>query len=391
MIKIVDTISGFRECVGCFSCVNACPKHVIEMQYNEEGFLYPVIDRGECINCGNCIKVCPVINLRKIDDISKNDVKAFACINNDLEIRKESSSGGIFSALATHVIDNNGIVFGATFDSEWNVIHCAVDNQRELQKLRGSKYVQSSIGDCFKKVQESLLNNKLVLFSGTPCQIAGLKAYLRKDYDNLFTIDIICHGVPSPGIWKKYLCEKYAQYDIEKIEFRNKLNGWRDYSFCIKHKRGIIYKDISEELFMQGFLRNLYLRHSCYQCKFKTVKRNSDLTIADFWGVEKLCPDLSDNMGTSLVFVQSRKGRIFLENIEKNIVMKRVNVEEAVNHNKAMIESSNVHRNRKIFFEEYKKNNSNVVKLINKYYFDKGIRKRLSYILRNKLKLLFRK
>lgn len=391
MINIIDTISDFRECVGCFSCVNACPKNIIEMQYDEEGFLYPVVDRKNCINCGKCIKVCPVISLNKADDFSKNDVKAFACINNNLKIRKESSSGGIFSALAMYIICAGGSVVGAAFDENWDVVHCTIDNLEELKKLRGSKYVQSRIENCFKIVREKLFNNELVLFSGTPCQIAGLKAYLQKDYDNLFTVDIICHGVPSPGIWKKYLREVYGKYDIDKIEFRNKVNGWMDYSFCIKHKNGIIYKDISEELFMQGFLRNLYLRPSCYQCKFKTVHRNSDLTIADFWGIDSLYPDLNDNMGTSVVFVHSSKGDFLLKNIEKNIVMQEVNTEDAVNYNKAMIESSNVHKNRDKFFEEYKKNDSKVEKIIKKYYFDKGLRKRISYLLRNKLKLLLRK
>ena len=324
-------------CSGCHACFNACPKHCITMTYDEDGFLQPNIDTSICIECGKCKAVCPVLK-----DYNGNPKgKAFACINNNDNIRIQSSSGGVFTLIAEYVLDNGGVVFGAAFDDELNVKHIEVSTKKELNLLRGSKYLQSEIGDSFIRVKEYLENGKLVLFTGTPCQISGLKAYLNKAYDNLIMQDLICHGVPSPKVWQIYLryqSKKHkSQVDRESIPvFRKKDEGWQRYSVSLSFINGAEYcSTFDRDLFMNAFLSNICLRLSCYNCHSKSLNRESDITLADFWGVDNVIPELFDDIGTSLVLVNSKKGMKIFEYISQYMKCRETDIDVAVSYNLA--------------------------------------------------------
>lgn len=268
-----------NTCVGCEACKNICPKNCIDMKMNSEGFYYPNVDESSCINCGLCNRVCIAQgNKTKADNF---DNLCFAAISKNNEIRLQSSSGGVFSALAERIISQNGVVYGAAFDKNWNVRHISVKDIDEISKLRGSKYVQSHIGDAYTKVKEDLLQNKPVLFTGTQCQIDGLLLYLGKNYDNLFCIDVVCHGVPSELVWQKYLKSKVNVPDIEHINFRNKSNGWYNYSVNIQADKNFSQEHYNNE-YIKLFVKNYSLRASCYNCPSKGLNKTSDLSIADF-------------------------------------------------------------------------------------------------------------
>lgn len=349
MIKLKDK----SKCSGCHSCYNICPKQCIKMKEDQEGFWYPKVDVEQCIDCGLCEKKCPILNDKKID----NQPQAYACYNKDESIRKESSSGGIFTLLASLVIEKGGIVYGASFNNENMVEHIEIDNVDDLNKLRGSKYVQSKIGNTYSRIKDYLNQGRLIYFSGTPCQIDGLLAFLNKRYDNLVLQDIVCHGVPSPKVWKKYL----EQFNIEedaKISFRDKSTGWDSYSFTIDQKEKFTQLSNQNE-YMKVFLKNLCLRPSCYDCHSKSLHRNSDITLADFWGIKNICPELYDNKGTSLVFINSKKGKELFENIKKNIEYKEVNIEEASKYNPSSYKSVPAPDKRNKYMENIFDNNFN--------------------------------
>ena len=346
MIKIEKK----EECCGCSACYNICPKNAIHMQEDEKGFKYPVIDKEKCINCGLCQKVCPIINNNNI----ANNPQAYACYCKDEDIRIKSSSGGIFTLLATYILFNSGVVYGVALDSEFNVKHIRIDSIEKLENLRGSKYVQSNIGDTYKEVKKLLDDDIKVLFTGTPCQIEGLKCFLQKDYENLYTQDLICHGVPSPKVWRKYLeYQKNKNSEIIKsISFRNKDRSWTLFGMKITFDSGVYSKDLGHDLFMQMFLQNICLRDSCYACKFKKYNRISDITLADFWGINHIMPEMNDDKGTSLVIVNSEKGKRLFEEIKDSIVYETANLDDALKYNPSMIESVKVNNKRESFFED---------------------------------------
>ena len=322
------------------------------MKSDSEGFWYPEVNKIECIECDLCIKVCSAINKVNID--YEWDTIALGGKNLNKDIQLESSSGGVFTVIASSVINNGGVVFGAAFDEEWNVHHIEVDSIENLKKLRGSKYVQSKIGTTYKQVKQYLISGKQVLFSGTPCQVGGLKSFLRKDYDNLLTIDIICHGVPSPMVWNDYLDKKKADVgdEIYGINFRQKEKGWNLYSMEIKGSKGTHKCNYNEDTFMIGFLRDLYLRPSCYQCKFKSIKRCSDITLADYWSVELIDEELYDFNGTSYVLVHSKLGENTINSLE-SISLRKTKIDEAVSFNSACIKAVDMPKNRDKFFKDY--------------------------------------
>ena len=370
-------IENKTNCCGCYACYNICSKNAIEMIENEKGFKYPKIDKEKCINCGLCNNVCPIIN----NNDTKNDPEAYACYCKDEDIRKNSSSGGIFTLITTEILNDDGIVFGAAFDKNFKVNHIRIEKIEELDKLRGSKYVQSDIGDTYKQAKKYLQDGKKVLFTGTPCQIEGLYKYLQKEYENLYTQDIICHGVPSPKVWEVY--KKYRESkdnnDIKKISFRNKDNGWKLYNLKFEYENGENYKkNQNEDLYMKVFLQDISLRDSCYDCRFKKYNRISDITLADFWGINNILPEIDDNKGISLVIINSEKGKKIFEKINKNIVIRKVELNEAIKYNPSMTKSSNKNSNRENFFKDLE--NINFEKLCKKYlrknnYFRKVIRK----------------
>lgn len=349
-------IKDKKKCTGCHACASICPKKCIIMQEDEEGFLYPIVKKKDCIECNLCIEVCPVTK----NDSGKRNIckKAFAAINKIDSVRIQSSSGGIFTILAETVIDHGGVVFGAAFNEDFSVSTIMVGNKERINALQGSKYVQSQIGDSFKIVQEYLYSGVLVLFSGTPCQIGGLYAFLKHDYKNLITVDLICHGVPSPLVWRNYLeyRKRTSKSDIESISFRNKETGWKDYSMYFKFKNNTEYlMHHDKDPFMRVFLDDLCLRPCCYNCSFKTQERLSDITLADFWGVENVLPNMDDNRGTSIVIINSFRGVEYFKQIIKSIKYETFEYNQIVKYNYSFLNSAKEPNNRKIFFRYIKK------------------------------------
>ena len=219
-------ISDKRNCCGCTACSQVCPKSCITMQIDEEGFKYPQVDANLCVDCGLCEKVCPYLNSYPIPE---EKPASFACKTKDDDLRGKSSSGGLFSVLATKIIQENGVVFGARFNEDWDVYHDYTETEAGLAEFRGSKYVQSDMGDCFAQVKNFLKTGRKVLFTGTPCQVAGLNHFIQKKFENLYTVDFVCHCVPSPKVWKSYLKEVRGNATITHISFRDKSEGWARY------------------------------------------------------------------------------------------------------------------------------------------------------------------
>lgn len=292
-------------CSGCGACVQYCPRSAIMMIEDKKGFLYPQVNESACINCLLCESVCPLFNVfDRVDPIS-----CFAAFNPDEEIRLLSSSGGVFSLISQEIIKHGGVVFGALFDEQWQVSHGFVDTIDGLTRLRGSKYVQSAIGNCFITVEQFLKQGKEVLFSGTPCQIYGLRCFLKKSYDNLLMVEVACHGVPSPKVWREYIKKELNKGTVTEVVFRSKSTGWRDYSVRIGKKS--CRHDYDD--YIGCFLANYSLRPSCFNCQFQTGKSGTDITIADFWGIHKIAPDLDDDKGISLIMAYSNKGQSVID------------------------------------------------------------------------------
>ncbi len=352
------SINEKKQCSGCHACSNACPKNCIQMVSDEEGFWYPQVNKDQCIDCGMCEKVCPIIHKWQPDD--SRTTTAMAAMNKNEEIRLKSSSGGIFTLIAESIIDQGGVVFGAAFADDFkSVHHICVNNKVDLEKLRGSKYVQSKIGDTYKQAKEYLDSGRKVLFTGTPCQIGGLYSFLLKDYDNLYTQDIICHGVPSPMVWEKYVeeLEKKAAAVTKHMSFRNKTKGWKSYSVSFDFKNSKRYiRSHSDDSYIKAFISNICLRPTCYTCSFKSIKRQADLTLADFWGIQNVLPEMDDDKGTSLVLMHSPKGTTLLDSISDNIRCVKVDTDVVNKFNSAGVKSCNFNPKREIFLKDIQNN-----------------------------------
>ncbi|NFO34814.1 (4Fe-4S)-binding protein [Clostridium botulinum] len=354
-----------EECSACYACSNICLRECITMMEDNEGFLYPEIDKDKCIDCGLCEKVCLIIN--KIDKDEKQIV-SYACKNKDNETRNKSSSGGVFTLLCEYVISKNGVVFGAAFNNEFEVNHMYAKTLEQCEKFRGSKYVQSKIGNTYRQAKEFLEDGRIILFSGTQCQIKGLNLFLNKEYDNLITTDIICHGVPSPkvfNIYKESLIQKYNSC-IKDIRFRDKAHGWKKFSYVTEFKNNKIYsKTLNDDIYMKGFLDNLYLRPSCYECKAKNFLSSSDISLADYWGVQNIHSEFDDDKGTSLVLVNSKKGQDIFNEISHNMNFIKTDLDYAISNNPCIVRPVKYNPKREKFFSEL--NDDNIEEIINKY------------------------
>lgn len=305
------------ECTGCGACFNICPVNAISMQENNEGFLYPVIDEDKCTNCGLCAKRCPILSERK--NSNKKAPECYAVMAKD-EIRSMSSSGGMFTLLADYILEQGGYVCGAAYNNDWSVSHIIVDNKKDLSKLRGSKYLQSNTEKCYTEIKKLLQNNKKVLFTGCPCQVAGLYGYLGRDYENLLTMELLCHGTPSYKTFKKYLNETFPGEDIERIEFRDKSLTWCCTKLAIYHAAGgISIMDYKDDPYEKGFHRGLFNRESCAPCEFARLPRQADFTVADWWGINKIKPEYDDKKGTSLVLTNNPKAEKIFDIIKTNM------------------------------------------------------------------------
>lgn len=338
-----------------------------------EGFFYPQIDVSRCVDCGLCEKVCPVLN-----PVPENtETKAFAAYSVNEEVRENSSSGGIFTELASAVVQKGGVVFGAALDDSLTCFHCWAENREQLAQFQGSKYVQSRIGDAYNQAKAFLDTGRLVLFTGTPCQVEGLLSFLQKPYPNLLTQDIICHGVPSPAVWDRYVAyrEKRSGAGAKAVFFRDKNSGWQTYSLSMEFKKGKRYKErLDLDPYMRAFLNNLSLRPSCYRCHFKKKQRPSDITLADLWGAERIVPDMDDDKGTSLVIAHSAKGAALFESISSAVISRPTDLSGALQYNTAMTCSVAMPRSRAAFFDAFRENRLPFPGLANRFCSDSWLK-----------------
>ncbi|MCD7950500.1 MAG: Coenzyme F420 hydrogenase/dehydrogenase, beta subunit C-terminal domain [Erysipelotrichaceae bacterium] len=301
-------------CVGCGTCADKCPVNAISMKMDKEGFYYPFVSNRTCIHCHQCLNLCPTKDKSNI--INENRYFGAKALNNDT--RYSSSSGGFFPILAEYVLDKQGVVYGAGLDENLQVKHFEIENIDQISKLQKTKYVQSDLTGIYKKVKNRLNEHRYVLFCGTPCQCQGLRNYLGKDSDYLIFVDLICYGVPSPGIWNSY--KKYIEniYDgvLEDFSFRDKRNHDNGHTVSWIINDHEYTQPLNKNLYNRLYFGNLIIRPSCYQCRFTSVRRNSDLTIGDFWGIEKIYPEFDDGMGCSVVITHSAKGLSIWNNVK---------------------------------------------------------------------------
>lgn len=376
MIHITDK----KNCCGCSACVQRCPKQSIRLEEDTEGFLYPKVNEETCIKCGLCEKVCPILN--QADKLPVQEVLAVK--NPDEEERMNSSSGGVFLPLARKVINKGGVVFGAVYDESWEVHHVYAEKIEDIYPMMGSKYLQSRIETAYRDAERFLKQGREVMFVGSPCQIAGLRTFLRnKEYPNLLAVDFLCHGVPSPGVWRRYLAETYGGYDAKEqsrlqatagknsvllsslnatspigdIKFRDKTeSGWKKFRFVVRQKSAskadqntVLSSDIHyDNPFMRGFLSDIYLRPSCYACKCKNGVNHSDLTIADFWGINLIAPEFDDDKGVGLVLVNTPRGKAYFDKLEMEVL--ESSLEIAHKYNGGFNEHTKAHPKRLLFF-----------------------------------------
>lgn len=360
-----EIVSDSRTCTGCAACSQICPQAAITMKENKEGFLYPFINGEICNECGLCKRICPVNQMLEkerdsdvvCDAIGKApDKKAFACFVLDDESRTKSSSGGIFSGLAIKALEKDGVVFGAGFDEKFGVRHSFVEDIENLDGLRRSKYVQSDIANTFREAKAFLDKGRHVLFCGTPCQVAGLKSYLGKAYKRLIACDLACFGVPSPRVWRMYLdyLETKQGSRIDSISFRDKSGGWKDYCMNIGFKNGERYLvPAKRELYFIGFGKNILSRSSCFDCKFRVRNSSADITLADFWGIEKMGGIIEDdNRGVSLAIAHNTAGETALNEITAGVSISQCDINEAIKYNPRLVSSAVEPAGRKPFFAD---------------------------------------
>ena len=344
------------ECTGCGACVSICPRGAIAMQPDEEGFLYPAVDGGRCIGCDLCEKRCPAGKTPP-----ENRTQVFGAQHRDEAVRRASSSGGVFTALARAVLKKGGVVFGAAFDEALRVEHIGAFDEAELSGMRGSKYVQSDAADAVAHAASLLERGIPVLFSGTPCQIAGLKARVgEKHAELLLTIDFVCHGVPSPGVFASYLRALEAKRGsrVTRYAFREKRRGWADFSAVATFEDGTEHVGQQKtEPFLYGFLQNLYLRPSCMRCtQMRGAHHPADITMADFWGVDLVCPERNDDTGLSLVVVNTRRGRQAFDACRAQLNTFPVRgTEKLLGENPSIAYAATAHKKRDQFFRFYRR------------------------------------
>lgn len=372
-------------CCGCHGCAQVCPRKCITMQPDEEGFLYPIVDKQLCIDCGLCEKVCPVLHSNPIE---ADTPTAYVAQATQEEIRSISSSGGFFSVLAEYVFSQQGVVYGVVMENQI-VKHVRVANTSGLHPLRGSKYVQSDVGTTYQQAKRDLMDGKLVLFTGTPCQIEGLKRFLGKAYENLLCMDFICHGVPSPAVWKSYVSyrEKKANAKAVNVFFRRKHFGWKAFTMQFEFDNGTEEVHMhNDDLYMHAFLHDLSLRPSCYQCSFKKLNRVSDFTVADFWGINKVCPEMNDDKGASLVIVHSQKGKDVFDAICGAFKYLEVDFYDAIKGNYVISESAKQPETRAAFLQHVQTEPFDVV--VDRYDLHQTKLKKIAKKILRKLNLL---
>lgn len=338
-----------EKCCGCSACVHACPQQCISMQEDTQGFLYPVIDLNKCINCRLCQRSCPVQ-----EEKQSGGTKAYLAYCSEDSIRKKSSSGGIFTLLAEAIWNSGGEVCAAVYDESFRVEHMVTEDASQIERMQKSKYIQSNLKSCFCEIKSSLDAGKRVLFAGTPCQVAGLKKYLQKDYIGLFCVDIVCHGVPSYKVFQKYIADTFPERKLSHVDFRDKTTGWKNYSITFSFTDGSVECMPREQcLYFNGFVQNLFLRPSCYHCAFKGTNYKSDLTLGDFWGMEQIFPQKDDDKGAGLVLVHTNRGEQLLSSLKKRMYLEKVDGREYIKWNPSVDIPAPENAKRREFFEQF--------------------------------------
>lgn len=385
MSKIKSVAIG--NCTGCEMCRSICPMNAIQMKIDDEGFWKPMINSAKCTECKLCTMRCPVNNVVNKEN-THNDL--YIAYNSDNGIRNKSSSGGIFYLLAKHCFAKGGVVFGACFDSKFCVKHDVAESMDECLKFMGSKYVQSYIGDSYVQAKKYLSEGRHVLFTGTPCQIAGFRAFLGyKNYDHLICQDFICHGVPSPELWDKYKTYRVrkSKHQIKEINFRSKRYGWKAFNVVFTYADGTEYiSPFVKDYYYRAFQANISLCKSCYECMFKGSKSGSDITLADAWGIDIIDEGFADDRGTSAIIVNSDKGWQIYSSIKNNLKEKKYSMDFIMQQNKAYIESPVLHKNRMKFLNEISEDNFN--KIVNRYCKENIIFEKIKYKCRRMLQIL---
>ena len=353
MINIQDK----SKCCGCCACVDVCAHQAISLKTDIEGFWYPVVDETKCVDCGLCNKVCPELN---ITDLKKNDypqpAHTIAAINKKMSARWDSTSGGAFSALADAMYEEGGYVSGAIYNEDFSVRNFISNNPEDLKKLRSSKYLQSKAEGIYKEIRDLLRKGEKVLACGTPCQMAALRSFLRKDYENLIIVDFICRGVNSPKVYRKYLdsLERKFGGKVVYVKAKNKELGWRNLTRKVVFDNGKSYYGVHmQDDFRRGYHTNVYCRPSCYSCQYKGFPRMADITIADYWGIEKVDPNMDNNIGTSMILLNSNKGIAYFEKVKDKLEWEETKFESILSGNIALrkpIEPAKI--DRKAFFED---------------------------------------
>lgn len=374
-MSVLKEICSKEECYGCSACYNICPLDCITMKPDKEGFLYPSIDQEKCVDCKKCLSVCPAKNNIKIDE----EIQYYYAVKHDDEIRKNSTSGGMFTALSDYVLENNGFVVGASLNRDFKVSHIIVNDINGRNTLRGTKYVQSDLNRIFRKIKETLLEGNMVLFVGTPCQVDGLNFFLEEKYDNLITCDVLCHGAPSPKVFKSYIefIQKKTKDKLLEYSFRDKKQGWRGYTVRAILENRELKNNLWLRSFNYLFSQNYINRPVCLHCKYAAFKRVSDVTIGDYWGVERYYPDLEDKLGVSLVIINTKKGREIFDIISKNLDKIKIKKEEAIQS--SLTKPTSFNKKRDKFWKEYLNNS-----------YEKAIKKYGEYNIKGFLKDLIR-
>ena len=371
------------KCTGCGACINVCPTSAIEMVADAEGFSYPTLNDCRCTGCGKCRKICPISSENRKALAVASQKLAYLCAINDPQLRQASSSGGIFYALALKCLEDGGVVFGAKFDESWNVVHASATNEEGIKEFQVSKYVQSNIEGTYREAKAVLDLEKPVLFAGTPCQIAGLKSFLGKVYSNLLTCDFICHGVPSPAVWRDYVAyrEEKAGAKAVKIFFRVKVEGWLKGFFFFLFSNRTEYRQYKEQdIYYKGFLNNLFVRPCCHHCSFKGYVRMADITVADAWGIKEYAPEFYNEKGVSFIIIHTDKGKSAFESVHNTVTSQTIEINKPIRHNPNFFcsEVCSLRRNR--FFSDWKSKGIEAAIERNLKFYDKLFRKGISIV-----------
>ena len=349
MIEVKDK----KDCCGCWACENACPKSCISMVEDHEGFRYPHVDKNVCIDCGLCEKVCPIIN---VEADSPKPQRAYLLQHKDENILAESTSGGAFTSIATYVIEQGGVVFGAAYNEVFEVVHTYTDNVDGLKMFRNSKYVQSYMGAAYRDVQRFLKQGRMVCFSGTPCQLEGLLRFLRRPYDNLLTVDLVCHAITSPKVFSMYVDQKKKETkgEIENIMFRDKKPYGYKYSTMSVYSGGKqVYREgVETDVMLRSFFTHINVRPSCYDCKFKKRYRMTDLTIWDCFDVYKFSKELDNDKGVTRILAHNDKGNLLMNALKDKAIIVEIDANEAIEGVKELVHSVKMNSRRQTFFNE---------------------------------------